>query len=296
MDEVGGKGGGVAATQVLRPAEIAYTAPRMDLRSRRWWAAIAAWAGCSFAACSLGVDFDQYTNGNGAPDSGPAVDSAPDTSSSDIDAGFCPDAAAVTLCDDFDGHHDAGWMTRNENGGSVTTSTTDFVSAPHSLLTMRPEVAPDAGISAGGSLFRYIAPSITTATIEADVKPCTPTSGFTNILAILDNFGFFVSFGVAFDGSAPKTYAFASNSDGQHPIIAGDLLATDRFSHVKWTIEFHRTAGRMRVEVDGKELVDLDDLPTGNDGVTQRAFQIGAYGSTGSACTVNVDNVMLDAR
>lgn len=250
-----------------------------------------------FAACSIGVDFDAYSNGvvdaarasdvAQVPDS--ALTDAGDAKGPGFDAGFCPDANAVTLCDDFDGKRTAGWTnSAAEGGGMVGISDAAATSLPNSLLASSPI---DAGTGAGGIFYKYVNANATSAVVEADVKACHPDSGLLSFLYFIEEAAPTAAVGVAFDG-APKTFAFA----GSFPHYVPTLLPTDRFVHVKWTIQFHPSDGSMNLEIDGVNFT-LEHVSTSVANAATRAFQAGAYSLNGAACSgVHIDNLMVDVK
>lgn len=277
----------------------------MPRRPRRLAVVVLVGATCALAAlaaCSIGVDFDAYSMGGtdgGADEPTIEIDAAEDSDAPEVvpDAGFCANRDAYILCDDFDGTFDAGWNAVRLADGGVGPIDSVSVSPPRALLATRPAIRRlDAGlpeITSGGFLYKEVDPKLRNALVEADVRSCSPTDGFINHLAFYDTHSA-VAMGIGFDG-APKAFTFANlGTSFVAPSFSIDPLPTHRFAHLRWTVQFDTAVGSVKLEVDGKVVIHIQNIATTRPSVSQRAFQVGVISSQDNPeCKVYFDNVTL---
>lgn len=257
----------------------------------------AAVAFTALAACSLGVDFDAYSKGgtDGGDIDAPTVevDSGSDAPDPIPDAGFCANRDAYFVCDDFDGTFDAGWSELLFGDASIGTTDTFFVSPPRALLATRGKTTVPSETGIGAFLFKQVDPKLKNALVEADVRSCMPTAGFINHFAFYDDKSA-VATGVAFNG-APKAFSFAAlEGTFGTPFYALDPLPPHRFAHLRWTVRFDPAVGSLKLEVDGKVVIDAQNIATSLNTVSERALQVGVLsGQDNPECKVFIDNVTV---
>lgn len=287
-------------------------------RSSRSWMSVAAGALVIFAgACSFGVDFDEFVRGNppgSVPPDGSAADAAGEGSTGDgstgdgstdgstdaaeiLDAGsFCLGRGPHTVCEDFDGKHEAGWTYFEQASGATgTVSPGAFVSPPNSLFITRPA---DAGRFSGVVLSKLLEPTTKAVAVEADVMGYALGEGYANILYLLDTNAppNLVTFGIEANNGSPQSFVIVS-IDGQGKLYpAGAPLPVDRFAHVRFEVALSATAGSIRVTIDNAVRLDLPSLPTSSSTATGRSFNAGFLsGETSDTFNVRLDNIVVDA-
>ena len=216
------------------------------------------------------------------------------------DAGtVCANAGPHTLCDDFDTTTDAGWSQFSTfGGGSRARDLIYFVSPPASLGVATPTVASDAG-EAWYLPTRKLPIATTHVRIEAQIMACNATGEYTfltvNSVTAANAYGA-IDVGIKQTQSGMETYLTVKHDALSKTYSLGTALPSTRFSHLVLETNIHKTAGSVKLSIDGTVVVDATNLST-DQSVTpsKRGAFAGVYSFASPACTVRLDDVVIDA-
>lgn len=285
------------------------------MRARRAASVAVAFAATA-AACSL-VDLSGFSDGPSFGDAGPeasppleaaadVVDGATDVTLNAADAAdagpttFCAKAGPHTLCDDFDTTADAGWTLFSKfGGGAASKSVTSFNSAPASFGLITPAVSPDAG-EAWFFPARRVPVSTTHVRIEVQIKACNVTGEYTflsvNSFTAGNAYGA-VDVGITDTATGMQTYLAIKHDAFLQTYLLGAALPSSRFAHVVLETDLSKTNGSVKLVIDGTAVVNAKSLST-DQNVTpaQRTAWAGVYSYASPACTVRIDDVVIDAQ